>query len=91
MSEDESFCQDINECEIYENDDDDEEDENDERNKNGNHPRATFCSHTCTNLIGQLYSFHVITYKINAVSMLLCLLKNSRKFYMLLSGKFSYS
>lgn len=89
MSEDESFCQDINECEIFENDD--EEDENDERNENGNQPRATFCSHTCTNLIGQFSKFDVITYAINVVFMLICLLKNSRKFYLLLSGELSYS
>lgn len=45
MSDDESFCQDVNECEIYDNDDDDEVEEEAE-------PRASFCSHTCTNLIG---------------------------------------
>ncbi|XP_070502012.1 fibrillin-2-like [Chironomus tepperi] len=62
LSEDENFCQDINECEIYENDD--EEDENDDRDENGNYPRATFCSHTCTNLVGSFMcscpeNFHI--------------------------------
>lgn len=50
-SDDESFCQDINECEIYDNDDDEEAEEDGERE---NLPKTTFCSHTCTNLIGLL-------------------------------------
>lgn len=41
LSDDESACQDVNECDEY-----DEEDED------GNASGATFCSHTCTNLIG---------------------------------------
>jgi hypothetical protein len=51
LSDDESFCQDINECETYDNDDDEEDDDEEEENM----PKATFCSHTCTNLIGLLY------------------------------------
>lgn len=53
LSEDETFCQDINECELYnssgENDDEDSDDYYEERKSQ---PKATFCSHTCTNLIG---------------------------------------
>ncbi|KAG5677774.1 hypothetical protein PVAND_007505 [Polypedilum vanderplanki] len=45
LSEDESHCQDVNECEIYNNNSDDESEDEDA-------PRATFCSHTCINLIG---------------------------------------
>lgn len=48
LSDDESFCQDINECDIYDNDDDEENEEVESG------ARATFCSHTCTNLIGLL-------------------------------------
>jgi len=40
--------QDINECELY---DDGEEDDDEEAE---NVPKATFCSHTCSNLIGLL-------------------------------------
>lgn len=47
LSDDESFCQDVNECEIYDNDDEDEH-ETDEENE----AKVSFCSHTCTNLIG---------------------------------------
>jgi hypothetical protein len=59
LSEDESHCQDINECEIYgnggdENDGDDSDDYYEEEKKN--QPRATFCSHTCTNLIGKRHT-----------------------------------
>lgn len=49
LSEDESSCQDINECELY----DDEDEEGEDGEENG--PKATFCSHTCTNIIGLLY------------------------------------
>lgn len=61
MSDDESSCQDINECEIYDNDDDEDGEEEDEENS----PKATFCSHTCSNLIGLFHlniyfpTFHV--------------------------------
>lgn len=48
LSDDESSCQDINECEIYDNYDDEQAEEEEAA-------KATYCSHTCTNLIGLLY------------------------------------
>ena len=50
LSEDETHCQDINECELYDNENDEDSDDYFEDQKS--QPQATFCSHTCTNLIG---------------------------------------
>lgn len=52
LSEDESHCHDINECEIYENGSD-EDDSDDYYEDRRSQLRASFCSHTCTNLIGK--------------------------------------
>lgn len=54
LSDDEKSCQDINECEIYDNDDEEGGSEGEDEPDEDNSPRATFCSHTCTNLIGLL-------------------------------------
>lgn len=57
LTDDETSCQDVNECEIYGSNDDDEEDEaggDDDGENRNHHPSATFCSHSCTNLIGKL-------------------------------------
>lgn len=53
LTEDETGCQDVNECEIYgeEENSDDDDDDGESRNQQ---PKATFCSHSCTNLIGKL-------------------------------------
>ena len=53
LSEDESHCQDINECESYENASDENDDDSDDYyEEKRSQPHATFCSHSCTNLIG---------------------------------------
>lgn len=44
LSDDGSFCQDIDECEAYSNDDEDSEESQ----------QYSFCSHKCTNTIGEL-------------------------------------
>ncbi|CRK94788.1 CLUMA_CG008282, isoform A [Clunio marinus] len=64
LSEDESFCEDINECEIYDNDYEDESNNDDGDDVPIARPKATFCSHTCTNLIGSFIcscpeNFHI--------------------------------
>lgn len=68
LSEDESHCQDINECELYDNESgENDEDSDDYYEDKKNQPKATFCSHTCTNLIGLLlktsFSFFLKTLK----------------------------
>jgi Complement Clr-like EGF-like len=52
LTDDESSCQDINECEIYGNDDEDDETGGETEDENAH--RAAFCTHSCTNLIGKV-------------------------------------
>lgn len=63
VSEDESHCQDINECETYENGSEENEDEDSddyyEDRKSQQQTRVSFCSHTCTNLIGKLMFYEI--------------------------------
>ena len=66
LSDDESFCQDVNECEIYGNDDEDGEGDGEEEE---NVPRATFCSHTCTNLIG-LFKLNIYFSPLHCISIM---------------------
>ena len=44
LSDDEKNCQDVNECEVY--DDDETDNESSEKHK------SSICSHECTNLVG---------------------------------------
>lgn len=56
LTEDETGCQDVNECEVYgsSSEDLDDEDGSKDPDSRNHHPRVTFCSHSCTNLIGKL-------------------------------------